>query len=286
MQTEVLVDGLRFPEGPRWRDRWLYFSDMHDDAVKRVAPETGRCEVVVELSHPSGLGWLPDGRMLIVSMEDRRVMRLEADRRLVVHADLADIATAQANDMVVDEQGRAWVGNFGAAPDPESWPRFEPVPAALALVTPDGRAREASPERLAFPNGSVITPDGRTLIVAETFAAQLSAFDIEADGTLTGRRVWARLDGLVPDGICLDAEGCIWVASAREGSGLVRLREGGERAGEVETRRTSYACMLGGSDGRTLFACTADTAVPEACRAAPRASIETVRVEAARAGLP
>lgn len=284
--TEVLVDGLRFPEGPRWRAGQLFFSDMHDDAVKRVDPESGKCEVVVELSHPSGLGWLPDGRLLVVSMEDRRILRLEPDGTLAEHADLSGIATANANDMVVDEQGRAYVGNFGAAPDPETWPKFELVPAALALALPDGSVRQAAGERLAFPNGPVITPDGATFIVAETFAGRLSAFDIQPDGSLTGHRVWASVEGMVPDGICLDEEGCVWVASAREGGRVLRVREGGEVVDEVAPRRIPYACMLGGTDGRTLFVCTSNSATPEECRAARNASIETVRVDAARAGLP
>lgn len=282
----MLLDGLRFGEGPRWRDGLLFFSDMHDDAVKSVDLETGRCEIVVELSEPSGLGWLPDGRLLIVSMEDRRVMRLEPDGSLVVHGDVSGIATAKANDMVVDDRGRAYVGNFGVVLDPEAGPRFDFVPAALALVEPDGSVREAAPERLAFPNGMVITPDGARLIVAETFAGRLSAFDIETDGSLSGHRIWASVEGMVPDGICLDREGCVWVASAREGGCVQRVREGGAVVAEVETHRTPYACMLGGPDGQTLVVCTADSAAPDACRAAPRASLETIRVDCAGAGLP
>jgi sugar lactone lactonase YvrE len=199
---------------------------------------------------------------------------------------VSHFATADLNDMVVDAQGRAYVGNFGAAPDPETWLESEPVPAALALVDPDGTVREAASERLLFPNGTVITPDGATLIVAETFGARLSAFDIRADGTLERHRVWASVEGMVPDGMCLDAEGCVWVASAGQSGRVLRVREGGEVVEEIATRRTAYACMLGGSDGCTLFVCTAESAVPDECRAKLCGSIETVRVEASRTGLP
>ena len=286
--TEVVLDGLRFPEGPRWRDGQLFFSDMHDDAVKRLDPETGECEVVAALSHPSGLGWLPDGRMLIVSMEDQRVMRLEADGSLVVHADLSGIATANANDMVVDPSGRAYVGNFGSQPDPDTWEGFQLELAALAQVEPDGSVREAAAEKLAFPNGMVITPGGRTLIVAETFAMRLSAFGIEADGSLAGHRIWAAVHGMLPDGICLDAEGCVWVASARDDGTVLRVREGGEVVAEVAVQpdRVPYACMLGGADGRSLFVCTSKSAVANECRAAANASIEVARVDVPSAGLP
>lgn len=286
MKAEVLIEGLRFPEGPRWRDGRLFFSDMHADAVKCLDPATRQCEVVVELSHPSGLGWLPDGRMLVVSMEDRRVMRVEQDGSLAVHGDLSELATANANDMVVDREGRAYVGNFGSMPDASSWPTFEPVPAALALVEPDGRVREAASERLMFPNGSVITPDGKTLIVAETFAARLSAFDIAGDGTLGSHRIWAGVEGVVPDGICLDADGCVWVASAKPGGTVLRVQEGGEILAAVSTSRTPYACMLGGEDGRMLFICTAESAVPEECRARATGCIEMIAVESNGAGLP
>ena len=286
MPTDVLLDGLHFPEGPRWRDGKLWFSDMHGDVVKTLDPATGVAEDVAQVSHPSGLGWLPDGRMLVVTMEVRQVLRQEPDGSLVVHADLSDVATDKTNDMVVDEQGRAYVGNFGAAPDPTTWPNYQPVPAALALVLPDGTTRQAAHEKLLFPNGSVITPDGKTFIVAETFAARCSAFDIQPDGGLVNHRVWAEVPESVPDGICLDAEGCVWIASAKEGGSLLRVREGGEVVDEVVTRRTPYACMLGGDDGRTLFACTSHNAVPEDCRSKPQASIEAARVDVPHAGLP
>ena len=287
MKTQVLADGLHFPEGPRWRDGSLYFSDMHGDVVQRLDPASRELTVVAEVDHPSGLGWLPDGRMLVVSMEKRQVLRQEPGGELVVHADLSNLATADTNDMLVDAQGRAYIGNFGGVPSPDEWPDFTPTPAKLALVGPDGNVREAANEGLLFPNGMALTPDGSTLIVAETFAGGLSAFDVVADGMLTGYRSWARVEGSMPDGICLDAEGCVWIASATGAPGVVmRVREGGEIVEKVQTRLPAYACMLGGSEGRSLFICTAQSPVPDDCRTNPSACIEVIDVGAPRAGLP
>lgn len=280
-QTERIVDGLCFPEGPRWRDGCLWFSDMHADRVLR-ADEGGRLETVVQVpGRPSGLGWLPDGRLLIVSMTDRKLVTLEADGRLADYADLSGIATHHCNDMVVDAQGRAYVGNFGSElvlPDP-------PIPASLALVTPDRRVREVAKD-LLFPNGSVITPDGRTLIVGETFGQRLTAFDIEADGTLTHRRSFAERRGMLPDGCCLDAEGGIWVACPMSKREILRVVEGGEVTHRVACHGDPYACMLGGHDGRTLFICVAESSDRERCIAARSGGIEVARVDFARAGLP
>ena len=216
-----LAEGFAFLEGPRWRDGKLWVSDMHDDRVLAV-DLAGRRETVVEVpGQPSGLGWLPDGRLLIVSMTDRRLLRLDAAGLSVV-ADLSGVATFHCNDMVVDAHGRAYVGNFGYDFEAGMPPRA----ATLALVLPDGTVHVAADD-LAFPNGTVLTPDGRTLIVAESFAARLTAFDVAADGTLSRRRIWAALEGAVPDGICLDAEGAIWVASPLSKE-VLRVREGGE----------------------------------------------------------
>ena len=279
--TEVLVDGLHFPEGPRWREGRLWFSDMHALAVQRVDP-SGRLDRVVEVpGRPSGLGWLPDGTLLIVSMTDRRLLRLEADGSLAEHADLSGVATHDCNDMLVDARGRAYVGNFGSAPAPPD----PPAPASLALVHPDGRVQEAAKD-LLFPNGTVLTPDGRTLIVCETYGGRLSAFDVAPDGTLAGRRVWAQRAGLIPDGCCLDAAGGVWVASPFGNREALRLVEGGDVTHRVACRRQPFACMLGGEDRRTLFVCTAENADPEACRANATGAIETARVEHPGAGLP
>ena len=249
-KTEVLLSGLRFPEGPRWRDGKLWFSDMHDGEVRTVDLE-GRSELVVRVpGEPSGLGWLPDGTLLVVSMQDRRLMRVD-DGELSIVADLSALAPYHCNDMVVDAEGRAYVGNFGS----EIFTSDPPAPTCLILVQPDGRSRVVA-EDLHFPNGTVITPDGGTLIVGETFGARLTAFDIGDDGGLSNRRVWAQLDGASPDGICLDAEGAVWVASPFDNE-VLRVREGGEIVQRVPTATPAIACMLGGAERRTLFVLTA-----------------------------
>ncbi|HEY5071329.1 MAG TPA: SMP-30/gluconolactonase/LRE family protein [Caulobacteraceae bacterium] len=276
----TLLDGLAFPEGPRWRAGELFFSDMHAHEVLAMTPAGERRTVFRHDGPVSGLGWLPDGRMLIVSMADRRLLRLEADGRASVHADVSGIAAHNANDMVVDAHGRAFVGNFGFV-----YPGGEPKAARLARADPDGSVREAA-DGLMFPNGTVITPDGRTLVVAESFAGRLTAFDVGADGALSNRREWARLEGgAVPDGICLDAEGAIWIASPMTNEAL-RVREGGEVTRRVKTDRGAFACMLGGEDRRTLFLLTAQGSDPEKCQALRTGRIEAIGVEVPGAGLP
>lgn len=246
---EVLEKGLRFPESPRWHGDRLWYSDMYAGEVRSV-DLAGRSAVEVRLDGPcSGLGWLPDGSLLVVSMLDRKLMRV-ADGGVSVHADLATLAPHHCNDLVVDARGRAYVGNFGS----DIAAGGAPAPTCLILVEPDGRARVVA-EDLVFPNGMAITPDGRTLIVAETFASRLSAFDVASDGSLSRRRVWADLGGAMPDGLCLDAENAVWLASpfSRE---LLRVREGGEVVERVSTEQLPVACALGGGEGRTLFVLT------------------------------
>ena len=277
--TKVLIDGLAFGEGPRWHEGRLWFSDMHQHQVVTV-DEAGKTEVQFEVAHrPSGLGWLPDGRLLVVSMTDRKVLLFE-DGVLHQHADLRSSATWHCNDMVVDSQGRAYVGNFGFDLDGQE----PPHKTNLALVDAEGGVSIAA-EELSFPNGMVITPDGRTLVVGESFAACLTAFDIAADGSLSNRRTWAQLSGAVPDGICLDAEGAIWVASPVS-SEVLRVREGGEVTHRVGLDRQAYACMLGGADGRTLFICSARSSGPEETVKELAGRIETVRVDVPHSGLP
>lgn len=279
-RAEVVIDGLRFGEGPRWHEGRLWFSDMHDGwvlAMDASGELTRVCHVAAE---PSGLGWLPDGRLLVVSMQDRRVLRLEADGRLDTHSDLAGLARFHCNDMVVAGDGRAWVGNFGF--DLHGGAAFRST--ELIRVDPDGNASIAATE-LAFPNGTVITPDGLTLIIGESFAGRLTAFDIGSDGTLTNRRLWAQLpDGWIPDGICLDAEGGIWVASPR-GNVCLRILAGGEVTDVVELDRGAFACMLGDADRRTLYICSARDSDP-ARSAARSGRIERVRVDVPGAGWP
>jgi sugar lactone lactonase YvrE len=276
---KVLIDGLAFPEGPRWHDGKLYFSDMHAHQVIAL-DVAGNREVVCEVpARPSGLGWLPDGRMLVVSMTDRKLMRLDRDG-LKPAAELRQFAPFDCNDMVVDARGRAYVGNFGFDLHAGETPRG----TTLVMAGPDGAARVVA-EQLMFPNGMVITPDARTLIVGETFGRRLTAFDIGADGSLANRRVWAELGNSLPDGICLDAENAIWVACPTA-SEVIRVKQGGEVAERIKVDTDAFACMLGGPDGRTLFIATAPNSDPEKCRATRGGRIETTHVEVPRAGLP
>jgi sugar lactone lactonase YvrE len=265
-ELTVVAEKYSFLEGPRWHEGRLWLSDFYTHQV--VSLDESGADVQVEAqvpAQPSGLGWLPDGRLLIVSMGDHTILRREADGRLAVHADLSEHATGVLNDMVVDADGRAYVGNFGF----DLMGGAAMAPAPLVRVDPDGTTTVVS-EPLHFANGAVIH-DG-TLVVAETFGHRMSAFDISAGGELSARRDWASfgplpgttdvtealgLLSLAPDGICLDAEGAVWAADAL-GNRAVRVREGGEIVDEISTGETGvYALALGGSDGRTLYLCTA-----------------------------
>jgi sugar lactone lactonase YvrE len=274
--TQLLTSGLVFGECPRWHDDRLWFSDMHGEAVW-VVDMAGNRELVVELlgRRPAGLGFLPDGDLLVVSMLERKILRWDGEE-LSLHADLSELVPDGCNDMVVDERGRAYVGSF-------------PPPAApsgvIALVDPDGSARLVA-EEVIFPNGSVITPDGRTLIVAESLGRRLTAFDIAADGSLANRRVYAELPDRGPDGICLDEEGAVWAAMplARE---FQRVLPGGTVAEVVTVEgRMGIACALGGPDRRTLFLLSALEHAPELLRGTRDARIDVTRVGVAGAGIP
>jgi len=276
---ELFLDDLVFAEGPRWHEGRLWLSDMHDHRVIAV-DMAGEVEEIVRVEQrPSGLGWLPDGRLLIVSMLDRRLLRLEATG-LALHANLWELASFHCNDMVVDATGRAYVGSFGFDLDAHA----EPRKAELILVHPDGRAEQVADE-LSFPNGCVITPDGRTLILGESFGACLTAFDIGEDGRLSGRRLWAKLEGAVPDGICLDAEGAVWAASPVSNE-VLRVLEGGQVSHRVKTDRMAIACMLGGPDRQTLFVLTSKTTDPGEAVKLRSARVEMLRAPAPGAGLP
>jgi sugar lactone lactonase YvrE len=291
----TLIGGLSFTECPRWRDGRLYVSDFYTHRVLAVGMD-GVAETIARVpGQPAGLGFLPDGRMLIASMRDRKVMRRELDGALVVHADLSAQAPWHLNDMLVDADGRAWVGNFG----------FDLMGGADARATvlicaePDGTARVVA-DGLGFPNGTVLTPDGQTLIVAESTMNRLSAFDVD-QRSLVERRTWAEFGDpptslnvseilgqveVAADGICLDAEGAIWVADAAHGR-LIRVAEGGGILEELKTDGLgAFACMLGGDDGHTLFACVAPSFHEAEASAHHRASILMTRVQAPHAGLP
>ena len=292
----TLISGYDYLEAPRWHDGRLWVSDFYTHQVI-AADMDGRVETIAMVAgQPSGMGWLPDGRLLVVSMRDRKLLRREPDGSLVVHADLTRIAGGPVNDMVVDARGRAYVGNFGF--DLMGGAPLET--ARLALVDPDGRVSVAA-ENLYFPNAMMITPDGRTLIVNETFGNRISAFDIKADGTLGPRQDWACFGPLpqgrelaevfpqakvAPDGGALDAEGAVWIADAI-GNRVLRVAEGGRVLDEISTGKQGvFACMLGGPDRRTLFLCVAPDFHEHQRTNAREAAIWTVAVDVPGAGLP
>jgi sugar lactone lactonase YvrE len=242
---QILLTGLTFPESPRWRADRLWVSDWGAGAVVAVDLD-GRSEVVARVaSFPMCIDHLPDGRLLIVSSNDRRLLRQEPDGSLVTHAELAELADHPWNDIVVDGRGNAYINNIGFA-----FPGGEFAPGIVALVSPNGSARQVA-DGVAFPNGMAVTPDNATLIVAESYGQKLTAFDIAADGSLSSGRLWAKVDDH-PDGICLDAEGAIWYGDVGN-KRCVRVREGGQVLQTIDLDRGCFACMLGGPDGRTLF---------------------------------
>jgi sugar lactone lactonase YvrE len=275
----TLVSGLRFPEAPRWHGGRLWFSDFFRHAVYSVPVSGDLQEEVGIAGSPSGLGWDSDGNLIVVSMHDRRLLAVRDGVPREV-ADLSAHADGHCNDMVVDASGRAYVGNFGF----DLYAGEAPRPTCLLRVDPDGSVHRAA-DQLWFPNGMVLTPDGSTLIVAETHAHRLTAFDAAPDGRLSGRRVFADLPGSYPDGLCLDAEGAVWAADAR-GHRVLRVREGAAVLQVVSTgARRAYACMLGGDSGTTLFVCTA-TAIGPAAAQREDGRIEFTQVEVPHAGRP
>ncbi|HUO90560.1 MAG TPA: SMP-30/gluconolactonase/LRE family protein [Rhizomicrobium sp.] len=284
MKAEPFVTGLQFGEGLRWHAGRFWYSDFYRHHIASAGPAGDvRVELAIE-DQPSGLGWLPDGRLLFVAMIGQKVMRREPDGRLAVHADLSGLAKFHANDMIVDARGNAFVGCFGFDLDrfveekggAALWSGDGPPRAPIMRVMPDGKASVASADH-RFPNGMAIIDGGRTLIAAETFLPGLTAFDLSPDGMLSNRRLWAPLatnpPSIAPDGICADSEGAIWVANAiaRE---CVRVGEGGKILERVETSMNAYTCALGGADGRSLVIATA--------RSDPEAKTVTGMLEIAR----
>jgi len=295
---ETLAEGGGFFEGPRWHDGRWWVSDFYRHTVFTYDTD-GREEAILTVDQqPSGLGWLPDGSLLVVSMRDHRVLRRDPGTGTVdVVADLTEHSGGHLNDMVVDTEGRAWVGNFGF----DLMELSDPRTTNLVRVDPDGTVTVAATD-VAFPNGSVVTPDGSTLIVGETMGCCYTAWTIDADGALGDRRTWAELAPrptlgtaaevlpqvrVAPDGCCLDAEGQIWAADA-VGNRCIRVAEGGEVTDEIPAPDGLgiFACMLGGDDGRTLLLCAAPDYFESMRSVAREAVLLTTTVDAPHAGLP
>jgi sugar lactone lactonase YvrE len=296
-RLETLLEGGAFFEGPRWRDGRWWVSDFYRHLVLTVDPGGSTEEVMTVDQQPSGLGWMPDGSLLVVSMRDHRVLRRAPDGEVTEHADVSEHCGGHLNDMVVDSEGRAYIGNFGF----DLMGGGHPATANLVRVDPDGSATVAA-EDLRFPNGSVITPDGKTLIVGETAGACYTAFTMDRDGSLTDRRTWGQmgfapelgpLEETIPqleygpDGCALDAEGHIWSADSIRGR-CGRIAPGGEIVEEIKAPEGLgfCACMLGGDDGRTLLICAAPDFLEHNRSQAREAVLLTTTVDVPHAGLP
>ncbi len=278
-EVRTLMTGLALGESPRWHEGRLWFSDWiaHEIIAVDLA---GKSEVMARVpSFPFSFDWLPDGRLLIVS-GDGSLVRKEPDGSMTAHADLSRLSRHPWNEIVADGRGNAYINDIGF-----DFPGGEFAPGIIALVTPDGSARQVA-DGVAFPNGMVVTPDNSTLILAESYAKALTAFDIAPDGGLSNRRVWADLDGGYPDGICLDVENAIWYADVPN-KRCVRVREGGEVLQTIELDRGCFACMLGGVDRRTLFLMAAEWGGPASMAEGRRTGqVLTVEAPAPGAGWP
>jgi sugar lactone lactonase YvrE len=292
-----LLEGGAFFESPRWHEGRWWVSDFYRHGVYTVSTD-GTEELALEVEHqPSGLGWMPDGSLLVVSMKDQRVLRRAPDGRVGVHAELGAFTDSSLNDMVVDGHGRAWVGCFGF----DLMAFADPQLAPLMRVDPDGTASVAA-EDTRFPNGTVITPDGSTLILGETAGCCYTAFTIQADGTLSDRRIWAQLApapelgplqemlpqiAVGPDGCTLDAESHIWSAD-EVGGRCIRIAPGGAIVDEIRAPEGlgCFACALGGDDGRTLLVCAAPDFLETSRAQARDAVLLTTEVDVPHAGWP
>ncbi|MYM18571.1 gluconolactonase [Brevibacterium sp. 5221] len=294
--VQTIATGFTFTECPRWHDERWWFVDFYTHRILSMRADGSDLRTEVEVpQRPSGLGWLPDGTLLFVSMRDRRVMRKDSDGSVSVHADLSRLAAGYLNDMIVDAQGRAYVGNFGF--DLTSGADIDL--AALIRVDTDGTATAVAHD-LWFPNGMAITDDGSTLLVNETFGGRVSAFDIGAGGALGERRDWAKFSELPqtrsfeaarsqlvvePDGCGLDAQGRLWVADAMGGRALL-VAEGGDVEDEIPAGTGVFACMLGGPDGHDLFLSCAPDYDEHKRSAAREATVKIVRAEVPHGGRP
>jgi len=275
-ETQVLKTGIALGESPRWHDGRLWFADWVAEEVVALDLD-GRGEIITQVrSLPFSIDWLPDGQMLITS--GRKLLRMEPDGSLATHVDLSGLSEHGWNEIVVDGRSNTYINNIcfdfiGGG---------EFAPGIIALVTPNGEVRQVA-DGLAFPNGMAVTPDNSTLIIAESFAGRLTAFDVADDGSLSNRRVWAEL-GEGGDGICIDAEGAVWIPAMKA---CLRVREGGEVLQRIELDRFCFACMLGGTDGKTLFMMAADWSGPENVGKGPRTGqVVTAEAPAPGAGWP
>ena len=306
-ELKKLTGGLYFGEGPRWHENKLWFSDFYSHKVMTL-DENNSLETVCEVpNQPSGLGWLPNGDLLIVSMLDRKILRF-SEGSISVHADLSEYVAHKCNDMVVGRDGTAYVGNFGMGDAGESLNSTH-----LMIVKSDGTVLKG-PDNLLFPNGTVITEDGKNLIIGETLGAKLTSFDIEDNGELTNRKLWARTSPLfslliikflssmgfdlskvdfskysknlhVPDGICLDEKNGIWIASPTT-KAIVRIEKGGNITDTINTPKGAFACMLGGKERKTLYVIISNSSDPEEAQASPEGEIHSIEVEIPGVGKP
>lgn len=276
----TFAENFVFLEGPRWHNGLLWVSDVNDKKVYTISP-SGERKIMAEVSNrPSGIGFLPDGTPLVVSMRDNTLRRIEGDE-LPVHGDVSALVKGEINDMVVDQKGNAYVGSMGY--DLFRGEKF--APGTIVLVKPDGSVREVA-DGLHFPNGPVVSPDGKMLVVAESWGKRLSAFTITDDGSLSNRRVFADLGDYTPDGITLDEEGAIWLA-AFANDAFVRVKDGGEVTDVIEVPgRRAVACTLGGEDMKTLYCLTFDGQMSDIGKGKRASRIETVRVDVAGCGSP
>jgi sugar lactone lactonase YvrE len=279
---QVLMEGVAFGESPRWHEGRLWFSDWGAQEVVAV-DEEGNIEVIVRVAFPAFpmcIDFAADGGLLLVAGRDGRLLHREADGSLARYADLGRLSPNPWNDIVVDGAGNAYVDNIGF-----DFPGGQFAPGTIAVVSPDGTARDVA-DGLAFPNGIALTPDDGTLIVAESYAERLTAFEIDDDGRLRDRRVWAETPGDHPDGICLDADGAVWYADVGNRH-CVRVREGGEVLDTVECDRGCFACALGGANDSTLFIVAQEWGGPESVRQGARTGqVLTAPAPARRAGRP
>jgi sugar lactone lactonase YvrE len=290
LTTRVVREGLSFGEDPRWHEGRLWYSDFYRHGVYSMTPDGDERLEHVVAGQPSGLGWLPDGDLLCVSMTDHQILRFH-EGGPSLFCDISTYCGFWANDMVTSSAGVSYVGNFGFDLDvmlrdvgAAAMAQNPPPTTNLVVLSPEGEVLQVVPD-LAFPNGTVITPDGATLIIGETMTCRLSAFDVADDGTLSNRRVWAQMEFVYTDGMCLDAEGQIWLANAIAPQCL-RVREGGEITGVVATSQNAFACTLGADDRRSLYVMTAPTSDRFSVADQHLAKIEVAEVAVGGAGLP